>query len=94
MTCQGRSEVNVTTWARGTTVYSAYPPSNTRPMPPIRVATCCPGTRSPSGAASTTPTASIPSTRGNVTPWAYPRRVCSSERFRPKAITVIRTHPR
>jgi hypothetical protein len=35
----------------------------------------------------------MPSTRGKVTPWAYPSRVCNSERFRPKAITLIRTQP-
>src|SRR5829696_1520519 len=36
-------------------------------MPPISVATCWPGGNSPFGQAATVPTASIPSTRGNVT---------------------------
>ena len=31
---------NGTTWPAGTHVYSAYPPSKARPMPPISVATC------------------------------------------------------
>src|SRR5438874_2631611 len=43
--------------------------------------------------ASTTPTHSMPSTRGKVTPSARPRRVCSSDRLRPKASTLMRTHP-
>src|SRR5262249_30965169 len=64
-----------------------------RPMPPIIAATCWPGRRSLSGAASTMPTASIPSTRGKVTPSARPRRECSSERFQPNALSAIRTQP-
>src|SRR2546428_9537620 len=43
--------------------------------------------------ASTTPTHSMPSTRGKVTPSARPRRVCSSDRLRPNASTLMRTHP-
>ena len=39
------------------------------------------------------PTASIPGTRGNVTPCASPSRMCSSERLRPNALTLISTHP-
>src|SRR4051794_5259552 len=62
-------------------------------MPPIIVATCCPGANSPPGSAATTPVASMPGTRGNVTPSASPSRVCSSERLRPKALTSIRTQP-
>ncbi|MFI7361414.1 hypothetical protein ACIBO4_04630 [Streptomyces sp. NPDC050149] len=31
--------------------------------------------------------------RGKVTPSAKPRRVCSSGRFRPNALTASRTHP-
>src|SRR5947208_2175931 len=62
-------------------------------MPPIIAATCCPSCRSPSGLASTTPTHSMPSTRGKVTPSARPRRVCSSDRLRPNASILMRTQP-
>ena len=48
---------------------------------------------SPPGQSATIPVASIPSTRGNVTPSARPRRVCSSDRFSPNALTSISTHP-
>src|SRR4051794_34112195 len=62
-------------------------------MPPIIVATCWPSSNSPPGAAATTPVASMPSTRGNVTPCATPRRVCSSERLIPNALTRMSTQP-
>src|SRR5438552_1336315 len=62
-------------------------------MPPIIAATCRPSSTSPPGAAATTPVASMPSTRGNVTPFARPRRVCSSERLIPNALTRTSTHP-
>jgi hypothetical protein len=35
----------------------------------------------------------MPGTRGNVTPSARPRRVCSSERLSPNAVTRISTQP-
>jgi hypothetical protein len=57
-------------------------------MPPIIAITCSPTVNSPPGQAATTP-----STRGKVTPSARPRRVCSSERFTPNALTAISTHP-
>jgi hypothetical protein len=44
-------------------------------------------------AESTTPVASMPITRGKVTADANPNRVCSSERFKPKALTLILTQP-
>src|SRR3954468_17119523 len=62
-------------------------------MPPTIAATCWPTSYSPPGHSATTPTASIPRTRGNVTPEARPRRVCSSERLRPNALTLINTQP-
>jgi hypothetical protein len=92
-TSHGSSDRNGITQDRGTIVYSAYRPSNTRPIPPIIATTCCPARSSDPGAASTTPTHSIPGTRGNVTPSASPNRVCSSDRFSPNARTRIRTHP-
>src|SRR5437899_5773416 len=62
-------------------------------MPPIIAATCWPSSNSPSGAAATMPVASMPSTRGKVTPCARPRRVCSSERLIPNALTRMSTQP-
>src|SRR6266581_5470641 len=62
-------------------------------MPPIMAATCWPTGNSPPGHWATTPAASIPGTRGNVTPDASPSRVCSSDRLRPNALTLISTHP-
>src|SRR5215218_757036 len=62
-------------------------------MPPIIEATCWPSTNSPPGGAATTPVASMPSTRGKVTPWARPRRVCSSDRLIPNALTRMSTQP-
>src|SRR5215211_6399884 len=62
-------------------------------MPPIIAATCWPFSNSPPGATATTPVASMPSTRGKVTPCARPRRVCSSERLSPNALTRMSTHP-
>src|SRR6266487_4893909 len=35
----------------------------------------------------------MPSTRGKVTPWARPSRVCSSERLIPNALTRMSTQP-
>ena len=55
---QSRVLVNGTTWLAETQVYSAYPPSKTRPMPPIRAMTCWPGRYSPPGQAATVPAAS------------------------------------
>ena len=51
----------------GTLVYSAYDPSNCRPMPPIMAATRCPALSSPRESSTTVPTHSIPSTRGSFT---------------------------
>src|SRR6266511_606104 len=62
-------------------------------MPPIIAATCWPSSNSRPGAAATTPVASMPSTRGKVTPCARPSRVCSSERLIPKALTRMSTQP-
>src|SRR5215211_4554261 len=62
-------------------------------MPPIIAATCWPFSNSPPGATATTPVASMPSTRGKVTPFARPRRVCSSERLIPNAWTWMSTQP-
>src|SRR5438093_1178251 len=62
-------------------------------MPPIIAATCWPSSNSPPGAAATTPVASMPSTRGKVTPCARPRRVRSSERLIPNALTLMSTQP-
>ena len=67
----------------GAQVYSAQPPSNSRPIPPIIAITCCPTANSQPGHSATTPVASMPSTRGEMTPSARPSRVCSPERFRP-----------
>src|SRR4051812_15925469 len=64
-----------------------------RPMPPIIAATCCPSSNSPPGAAATTPVASMPSTRGNVTPCPRPSLVCNSERLIPNALTRMSTQP-
>src|SRR4051794_3584198 len=62
-------------------------------MPPIIVTTCCPTANSPPGHCATTPAASMPRTRGNVTPDASPARVCNSDRFSPNALTSISTQP-
>src|SRR3954447_11924304 len=56
--------------------------------------TCSPTASSPPGQAATTPVASMPGTRGKLTSGsARPSRVFSSERFRPKALTSMRTQP-
>src|SRR5580658_4477314 len=60
-------------------------------MPPMAVATVWPLANSPQGAYSTIPTASMPRMRGNWTPGERPWRVKSSDRFKPKAFTRIRT---
>src|SRR5438552_3341941 len=62
-------------------------------MPPIMVTTCRPAGNSPPGHWATTPAASMPRTRGNVTPDARPWRVCNSDRFSPNALTSISTQP-
>src|SRR5438034_10958239 len=62
-------------------------------MPPIMVATCWPTGNSPPEHWATTPAASMPRTRGNVTPDATPWRVCSSERFSPNALPSLSTRP-
>src|SRR4051794_29583115 len=62
-------------------------------MPPIIVTTGWPTGNSPPGQSATTPAASIPRTRGNVTPDARPWRVCNSDRFTPNALTSISTQP-
>src|SRR6267154_2782638 len=48
---------------------------------------------SPPGHWATTPAASMPNTRGKVTPDARPWRVCSSDRFSPNALTSMSTQP-
>nr|WP_318219177.1 hypothetical protein [Streptomyces sp. SCL15-6] len=61
----GRPVSNGMTCAAGAVTYWAYAPSYERPMPPIIVATCCPGRSGlPSSASSTTPTPSMQGTRG------------------------------
>src|SRR5258708_16215964 len=62
-------------------------------MPPIMVATWWPTGNSPPGHWATTPAASVPRTRSNVTPDARPWRVCNSDRFSPNALTSISTQP-
>src|SRR4051812_12676719 len=62
-------------------------------MPPIMATTCWPSANSPAGAATTTPVASMPSTRGKVTPCPRPSRVCSSDRLIPNALTRMSTQP-
>src|SRR6516164_8506395 len=63
-------------------------------MSPIIATTFCPGASPlPAGAASTVPTASIPGTRGKLTPTLRPSRSFSSERLRPNASTRMRTQP-
>ena len=63
-------------------------------MSPIIATTCCPGASPlPGGAASTVPAASMPGTRGKVTPVLTPSRSFSSERLRPNASTRMRTQP-
>jgi hypothetical protein len=71
---QSRSVVTGMTDDAGTTVYSAYPPSYSRPIPPIIATTCCPGSNSPPGARSTVPAASIPGITGNRALVASPAR--------------------
>ncbi len=93
-TSQGSSVSTGITCASGTDVYSAYPPSYVRPMSPIIATTFCPRTSPlPSGAASTVPAASIPGTRGKLTPSLTPSRSFNSDRLTPNASTRIRTHP-
>jgi hypothetical protein len=72
-------------------VYSAYPPSKSRPMPAMADATLSPGWNLPDGHFSTTPAASMPSTRGNRTFGLCPWRVNISDRLSPKALTRIST---
>src|SRR5580698_8294670 len=63
-------------------------------MSPIIATTFCPGASPlPAGAASTVPAASMPGTRGKLTPAPRPSRSFSSERLRPNASTRIRTQP-
>ena len=63
-------------------------------MSPIIATAFCPGASPlPAGAASTVPAASIPGTRGKLTPALRPSRSFSSERLRPNASTRIRTQP-
>src|SRR5262245_43212030 len=63
-------------------------------MSPIIATTFCPeASPLPSGAASTVPAASIPGTRGKLTPSLRPSRSFSSERLSPNASTRIRTQP-
>src|SRR5215510_9124126 len=63
-------------------------------MSPIIARTFCPGASPvPAGAASTVPAASMPGTRGKLTPTLRPSRSLSSERLRPNASTRMRTHP-
>src|SRR5215468_4129397 len=63
-------------------------------MSPIIATTFCPGASPlPAGAASTVPAASIPGTRGKLTPTLRPSRSFSSERLRPNASTRMRTQP-
>src|SRR5258707_891059 len=63
-------------------------------MSPIIATTFCPGASPlPAGAASTAPAASIPGTRGKLTPALRPSRSFSSERLRPNASTRMRTQP-
>ena len=93
MTSQGRLERKVMICVRGTMTYWAYPPSKTRPIPPIIVTAWVPGARMPSGSRSMTPEASIPRMRGKVTPSAMPCTEWYSLRLRPKAMTFRRTQP-
>ena len=61
---------------------------------PIIATTVCPrASPLPAGAASTVPAASIPGTRGKLTPTLRPSRSFSSERLRPNASTRMRTQP-
>jgi hypothetical protein len=63
-------------------------------MSPIIATTFCPGASPlPAGAASTVPAASMPGTRGKLTPTPRPSRSFSSERLRPNASTRMRTQP-
>src|ERR1700678_740489 len=63
-------------------------------MSPIIATTFCPRARPlPAGAASTVPAASMPGTRGKLTPTLTPSRSFSSERLRPNASTRMRTQP-
>src|SRR5579862_220335 len=62
-------------------------------MPPITLATLSPLRNSPPGASSTSPTASMPMMRGNLTPRENPCRVNNSDRFSPTARTRMSTWP-
>src|SRR3984957_560397 len=63
-------------------------------MSPIIATTFWPGASPlPAGAASTVPAASMPGTRGKLTPTPRPSRSFSSERLRPNASTRMRTQP-
>ena len=63
-------------------------------MFPIIATTFRPGASPlPGGAASTVPAASMPGTRGKLTPSLTPSRSFSSERLRPNASTRMRTQP-
>src|SRR6476620_11823618 len=59
----------------------------------MTAATFCPLGRPVPPPSSTTPTHSIPSTRGKRTLGEWPWRVYISERFRPNALTLISTQP-
>src|SRR6516164_6508723 len=62
-------------------------------MPPIIAATFCPGLSCGFSDSAISPTHSIPRTRGNFTDGESPRRVNHSDRLRPNALTLIKTHP-
>jgi len=63
-------------------------------MPPIIATTFCPGASPlPAGATSTLPAASMPGTRGKLTPTLRPSRSFSSERLMLNASTRMRTQP-
>ena len=63
-------------------------------MSPIMATTVCPrASPLPAGAASTVPTASMPGTRGKLTPALTPSRSFNSERLMPNASTRMRTQP-
>src|SRR5215467_12644385 len=56
-------------------------------------ATFRPGLNCGFGDSAISPTHSIPRTRGNLTDGESPRRVNHSERLRPNALILIKTHP-
>ncbi len=90
-TSHGRSVSTGISRSSGSSAYSAYPPSNSRPISPITAATLVPGASRADSA--TTPTHSMPSTRGNRTFGECPCRVISSDRFSPNPSTRTRVQP-